>query len=95
MMRMIYSGSLYVANENTLKGVFGEGDLVLHTYVSDNSGNGFKIVWIWRPEAICMVAYANPESVVLVDTNGYRYTGQMLERLIQKSSMNDYSLIKD
>jgi hypothetical protein len=92
-MIVIYSGSLYLANERTIQGSFQDSDLAMHTYINDSSGSVLRIVWVWRPESVCMIAYANPDDVVCVDSNGYRYTGKMVENLIFRSSNNDYSLV--
>jgi hypothetical protein len=89
---MIEAGVLFMVDAQG-GSAYSQEDMLLKVYCQDERGNGVQLRWYWRPEAVVMMAMANPETVVAVDVHKRPYTGTQIINIIVASRNNDYTQV--
>tara|TARA_R110002110_G_scaffold200695_3_gene411439 strand:- start:1887 stop:2156 length:270 start_codon:yes stop_codon:yes gene_type:complete len=89
---MIEAGVLFIADTQGGSG-YSQEDMLLKVYCQDERGNGVQLRWYWRPEAVVMMAMANPNTAIAVDVHKRQYTGTQIINIITASRDNDYTQV--
>ena len=89
---MIEAGVLFMVDAQGGSG-YSQEEMLVKVYCRDERGNGVQLRWYCQPEAVVMMAMANPEIVVAVDVYKRQYTGTHIINIIVASRNNDYTQV--